>query len=575
MDPAAFHADFAEVDRVDIAKGPFDIKNEGGIGGTINVVTQRPPRNWHARGNLAAGSFGFFNPSATMSYGGDRVAALGGFSYRISDPYNDGSGKRFTELTNYKNDALNQRAFDIGTFWGKVGLTPSSKHRFQLSYARQEAENVLYPYLKMDADFDDTDRFGFRWEAQNPTDSIMGFMVQAYYTQVSHWMTDKFRTSSADTIRGYSMGTMADTRTLGSKAELQFRDWTFGFEAYQRFWGAFTEMVKMNYRPQFSLPDVNMTGLGFYGEYLKPLSERLTLTTGARLDQIRSEADESKANIGLYWAYHNTQLTSASDISPSGHARLDYTARPGIHLALGIGTSVQVPEPSERFFALKRKESDWVGNPLLRPSRNTGIDGTLSLEQQGSLIETTFFINWVDNFVTLYDQARLHDVPGVNNSQARTYTNTDARLWGTELNLVFPLQDHLFFSGDLSYIRGTKDPIAELGILSPNLAEIPPLRGRINLRFDYDYFFAAMEAVCSATQNRIDSDLSEETTSSYAILNVSIGVRRGRFGITAGIGNLLNRTFSEHLSYQRDPFRSGIRLTEPGRNVFVNVGLDF
>ena len=30
MDPAAFHVDFAEVDRVEVGKGPFDVKNQGG-----------------------------------------------------------------------------------------------------------------------------------------------------------------------------------------------------------------------------------------------------------------------------------------------------------------------------------------------------------------------------------------------------------------------------------------------------------------------------------------------------------------------------------------------------------------
>ena len=29
MDPAAFHVDFAEVDRVEVGKGPFDVKNQG------------------------------------------------------------------------------------------------------------------------------------------------------------------------------------------------------------------------------------------------------------------------------------------------------------------------------------------------------------------------------------------------------------------------------------------------------------------------------------------------------------------------------------------------------------------
>jgi len=29
MDPAAFHVDFAEVDRVEVGKGPFDVKTRG------------------------------------------------------------------------------------------------------------------------------------------------------------------------------------------------------------------------------------------------------------------------------------------------------------------------------------------------------------------------------------------------------------------------------------------------------------------------------------------------------------------------------------------------------------------
>ena len=67
MDPAAFHVDFAEVDRVEVGKGPFDVKNQGGLGGTVNVVTRKPETGWHATPNLAAGSFGFVNPSLTSA----------------------------------------------------------------------------------------------------------------------------------------------------------------------------------------------------------------------------------------------------------------------------------------------------------------------------------------------------------------------------------------------------------------------------------------------------------------------------------------------------------------------------
>ncbi len=101
MDPAAFHVDFAEVDRIEIGKGPFDVKNQGGLGAAVNIVTRRPPAGAHANAQLSAGSFGYINPTATASYGSGRAAILGGYSTRRGDPYLDGSGRSMLATANY------------------------------------------------------------------------------------------------------------------------------------------------------------------------------------------------------------------------------------------------------------------------------------------------------------------------------------------------------------------------------------------------------------------------------------------------------------------------------------------
>jgi hypothetical protein len=51
------------------------------------------------------------------------------------------------------------------------------------------------------------------------------------------------------------------------------------------------------------------------------------------------------------------------------------------------------------------------------------------------------------------------------------------------------------------------------------------------------------------------------------------GVRREAWSINFGVASLFDREYYEHLSYQRDPFRSGLRVPEPGRNLFLNVSL--
>ena len=87
--------------------------------------------------------------------------------------------------------------------------------------------------------------------------------------------------------------------------------------------------------------------------------------------------------------------------------------------------------------------------------------------------------------------------------------------------------------------------------------------------------FAEIEGVYSASQAHVDTDLRESPTPAYALANARLGGSLGRFRLAVGIANLFDRSYVEHLSYQRDPFRNGFRIYEPGRNVYTNVSWVF
>ena len=53
------------------------------------------------------------------------------------------------------------------------------------------------------------------------------------------------------------------------------------------------------------------------------------------------------------------------------------------------------------------------------------------------------------------------------------------------------------------------------------------------------------------------------------------GWRRGEWAVSVALSNLFDREYVEHLSYQRDPFRSGVRVPEPGRAWSTHVGYRF
>jgi iron complex outermembrane receptor protein len=575
MDPAAFHVDFAEVERVEVGRGPFDVKNQGAMGGTVNVVTRKPERGWHATPALSAGSFDLMSGSLTVGRGGEKLSALAGYSHRESLRYRDGDGRRFTELANYRPENREDHSFSIGTAWARTVWAPAPGHQVDLAYTRQDSGAVLYPYLQMDALRDDTDRVNLRYEATGLGPRRASVRAQGYFTRVDHWMTDEKRSSSVAKPRAYSMGTQADTRTAGGKAEAVLGALTVGAEGYERRWDATNEMAGAAYAPQAMIPDVRVRVGGIFGEYTRSLGHGLAVTGGLRLDWARSEADAGRANAILYQAYQGTQSLVASDTLPAAKLRLAWR-RGAWELAAGVGHAPRVPEANERYLALKRMGTDWVGNPDLAPSRNTAVDLAAGFTRAGFRVDLGLFASAVSDYITVYDQARLAAYPGVMNAVARSFANVDARLVGGELGWSLPVVlGKVFVSGDVSYVRGTQDGDLSRGIAEGPLAEMPPLRARVAARYDDGRFFGSVEGLFAADQDRVDASLNESPTPGWGTMNLSAGLRRGRLGVTAGVTNVFDRLYVEHLSYQRDPFRTGVRVPEPGRSVFANATFRF
>jgi len=178
MDRTAFHVDFAEVDRVDVAKGPFDLRNQGSLGGAVNIVAKRPDEGLHATPAITMGSYGYLNPSITASVGNKGIAALGGYSFRSSDAYTHGNGESMLAVANYRQAAYDERAFSIDTGWARVDVAPADGHTAQVSYTAQRANLILYPYLRMDAVYDNADRVNTGYDFTKGVGVVVGIRAQ-------------------------------------------------------------------------------------------------------------------------------------------------------------------------------------------------------------------------------------------------------------------------------------------------------------------------------------------------------------------------------------------------------------
>jgi iron complex outermembrane receptor protein len=97
----------------------------------------------------------------------------------------------------------------------------------------------------------------------------------------------------------------------------------------------------------------------------------------------------------------------------------------------------------------------------------------------------------------------------------------------------------------------------------------------VRLRYDNARWHAAAEVVGAAGQDKVAAELHESPTAAFAVLNLRGGLRLRRVDVIAGVDNVLDRLYAEHLSHQRDPFRAGVRVYEPGRTVSVSLSARF
>lgn len=568
MDPPSFHYDFAEIEQVTIIKGPYDLSNPGGLGGMIDARTKKPAKGFGGEVNLSYGSWNSINTSAFGSYGTDQYDGLLGYAYKYSDVPRSGDGKRLTRIypaaspNRYKANALDSKAYEIHTGWGNFAVNPTDNSRSELSYTYQDADHILYPYLKMDADYDKMHRLNWVYRIKNISPLLQDLKLQVYWDAVDHLMDDRFRFSSQISPRSYSMKTDATTQVYGAKlnAALAVGPGTMktGIDYYNRKWDAANQRAGyFGYRHLAMIPDVSIDNLGMFGEYELPLGSSFILKGGVRGDLTWAEANKTNTLVAAG--------THRDFFDVSANLQLTFTPVKGLEIFTGIARGTRTPDQQELYLDVpvmtpSAAANYWHGNKNLESTVNhqADIGAKYSTER--------FYINASLFYSDLYEYINFYQVPS---TFEKSYQNIHASMWGAELGSQVSLDYDFFLRGAFSYVEGRNKSAG-----TP-LSEIPPLRGTVSLRFDNGTFFFEVLENLTREQDRVDSGLNETTTAGWATTDIKSGVNYHGFSLIVGISNLLDKQYFSHLSYARDPFQSGVKVPENGRYVHVSMGYTF
>lgn len=569
MDPPAFHFDFAEVEQIRIIKGPYDIENPGSLGGAVKIESKEARKGFGSDLNLTYGSYNAVNGSATASYGADTFDGLLGYAYKRSDVPKSGNGKLITDIypatspNRYRPDTIDSKAYEINTGWAKLGINPTGNSRTELNYSFQDAEHVLYPYLKMDGDYDRTHLLNWTYRIEKISPAVSEVKLQAYWDRVRHLMNDGLRQSSAGQLRGFSMQTDATTQGIGARmqASLAVGPGTLksGLDYYNRNWDALNQRAMFTmanpFTPVNMIPDVFVDNFGMFSEYGLPLSERANLKAGIRgdLTWVEAKKNNTPASVG-----NNTDFGEVS-----ANLQLTYEPVKEIALFLGLGRAVRTPDPQELYIDVPATAPavTWRGNPGLRPTINHEADLGIKYATDRFYVNTTLFYSDLTDYVNFFQAA----------GTLKSYQNIDASIWGGELGSEVSLPYDLFLKGSLSYTEGrNRDG-------DRPLSEMPPLRGMVALRYDNGTLFVEVAENMAREQDRVDSGLSEQPVAGWATTDLKAGYYYKLLSAYCGVYNLFDKQYYSNLSYLRDPFASGVgvKVPENGRNFYVTVAYKF
>lgn len=560
MDPPAMHVSSSQIANVEVQEGPFDVTQFGSLGGAINVVTKDPVKGLHGEISATLGSYDYRKISTTVEGGNDTVQALVGYSRETSGQYKDGDGKTMAEQAEssskpYSTAHKNDDAYERQNFWAKIVGNIADNQKLTLNYFGDRADNVLYARYPMDALMDDTDMFKVKYQLFNLSTYSKELLIEAYHSKVEHDMGTDFRT-------GMSSVSLVDATIKGVRTEntasLNDMDVTLGLDLSTRNWNG-TKGNRTNPYSTIQIPDADTDNIGFYIKAAQSLGA-WDVSGGLRYDDTKVDADQSLPLM------ESTKDRDYDNISANILGRYHYSTNGNFFV--GAGQSSRVPDARELYFAS-------VGNTNLNETLNREIDMGIEHTLGNLHLQGTLFYSDLKDYIYAYKVA----------GSTTSFANIDARIIGGDVTADYLLNKEWSIESGIAYQKGTKkdtnqlDSLATLPQTDKDLADIPPLKGRIALVFDDAKNYAEAEFIAAQHQT-YDENNGEQAIAGYGILNLKYGTELGSgFSLSAGINNFFDRTYAVSNSYiGLTTIMEGAQplvLNEPGRNFYATVAYKF
>lgn len=570
MDPPTSHIRLTDIERVEVHMGPHALQYGPAFGGTVNFIQREPERfeTFNMNGDVRAGfesNTGHRKTDFRINGGSKSwdVMLSGGLS--STDDYKNGSGN------------TTPAGFESYDYSLDLGYRINDSQKISVGWGQSFIRDADFPALAMDMAIDDTYKLksGYEWIGSGES-TVQSLSVNGYWSFVDHEMNNHNR----ETFSMRDAVALAETESYGIQAKakglLSSGMWSVlaGVD-HQNADG--TRFVDFKAGPNAGgkatvnlWQDATVTNAGLYAG-TEHYSGSWTLTLGSRVDLNMAKSNNPAPrfeNLDMDSDHFNFSVSGGATKSLSGATSI------GIFISRGV-RSPDITERYINFLTIGQDGFEYSGNPSLKAETNNQVDFMLQSRIRDLTFETTLFASYMSNYISAEVDPELEPV-GMGAPGVRVFQNRgDALFTGFELNMEYAIARQWYLNMITAYTR------AEYRDTNSPVAEIPPLE--MTFALGGSIFSGNLTHEISGrrvfAQDRFDESFGEERTPGFWVVDLNLGaaIYKG-ISISAGIRNLLDNAYFEHLNRRLNPGIAGADgeyLYEPGRSAFVELNVQF
>ena len=556
-------------DRLTVVKGPQTVVwGPGASAGTVRFErdTERfEQAGVRGNGSLLFGSFGrndqVVNSTAGTPVGYARISA----NRSASDDYRDGDGDVVPSSWKKWNTDL------------ALGWTPDDDTLLEFNAGIGDGE-ARYAGRGMDGSQFKRESYGLRFSKANFNGALDAIEANVFHNYADHVMDNySLRDPNPMSSMPMPMASNVDRLTTGGRFAATWKwegaELTAGFDMQDSRHRKRNAMGRDAYLALPWSTDAYLDNRGLFAESTWILVPRNRLVAGVRMD--RAETTDERTTTGMMGMPNPTAGETRSETLPAGFARVEHDAADvPLTLYAGVGHTARMPDYWELFSANMGPIGEVNAFAGIQPERTTQLD-------IGMQFRTTRMDAWISAYAGRVDDFILftYSTGGMMGSIS-SVANVDARIRGGEAGVEYRPAQRWKLGGTLAYAWG------ENRTQGRPLPQMPPLETRISLAYDDTRWsfgsvlrgVAGQDRVAPEQGNVVGRDLS--SSSGFAVFAINGGYRfPDTVQLTAGIDNLFDRTYSEHLNLAGSAdfgFPAyPVRINEPGRLAWLKLNLTY